>query len=114
METIRMAEAKARFSDLVSQAAAGKRIVIRRRERDVAVLISPAELEKIERAALSAQRLALALGQDENILKRIERGELHPIMAAFGLWRDDPDLAHLAEEIDTARHQAAPRSEVDL
>lgn len=114
MESVRMADAKAHFSDLISRVAAGERIVVRRRERDVAVLISPSELEKIERVARSAHRLALALGQDESLLQRIERGESHPAMAAFGLWKDSPDLANLAQEIRTERDRATPRPELDL
>jgi len=37
------------------------------------------------------RRLAEALGQDPEILDRIEQGTLHPAMAAFGLWRDAPE-----------------------
>ncbi|MFZ5810001.1 MAG: type II toxin-antitoxin system prevent-host-death family antitoxin [Chloroflexota bacterium] len=113
MEAIRMAEAKARFSDLISQVAAGRRFVIRRRDRDVAVLINPAELERLERAGQIARRLALALGQNETVLDKIERRQLHPAMAAFGLWRDDPDLQELADEIANEREQSTPRPGVD-
>jgi prevent-host-death family protein len=114
METINVVDAKSRFSELISRASSGERFIIRRRERDVAVLISPAELEKIERASLSAHRLALALGQDEAILQRIERGESHPVMAAFGLWKDDPDLAGLADEIRADRDNAPIRPGLEL
>ena len=60
METINVAEAKSRFSELISRAATGERFIIQRRERPVAALIGAAELERLERAA---RRLALVLGQ---------------------------------------------------
>jgi prevent-host-death family protein len=114
MESIRMAEAKARFSDLISRVAGGERISIRRREREVAVMINPAELERLERASRSARRLALALGQDSALLEKIERREAHPAMAAFGLWRDEVDLADLSEEITAERSQSPRRTGVEL
>ncbi len=57
METINVADAKSRFSELISRAASGERFIIQRRERPVAALIGAAELERLERtshAALSA------------------------------------------------------------
>ena len=108
METVNVAEAKSRFSELISRTASGERIVIQRRERSVAVLISPADLEKLERTAQSARRLALALGQDADLLDQIGRGEAHPAMAGFGLWADEPDLEGLVENIYQTR-QSAPR-----
>jgi len=59
METINVAEAKSRFSELVSRASAGERFLIRRRERTVAVLVSPGEYERLERATQAAYQLAL-------------------------------------------------------
>lgn len=91
METINGAEAKSRFSELISRAATGERFIIRRRERPVAALIGVTELERLERTSHAARKLALALGQDEVILEKVERGELHPVMAAFGLWRDETE-----------------------
>ena len=114
METINVAEAKSRFSELISRASAGERFVIRRRERTVAVLVSPGEYERLERAAQAAFQLALALGQDEAVLGRIERGEMHPAMAAFGLWRDEDDLEKLAEQILVERKRAITRPEISL
>ena len=114
METLNVAEAKSRFSELLSRAAAGERFVIQRRERPLAALIGASELERLERAVRVARRLALALGQDPAVLGRVERGELHPAMAAFGLWRDEPDLSALADEIDRERQSLPPRPEVGL
>jgi prevent-host-death family protein len=99
MESISIGEARSRFSELVSRIASGERFVIRRRERPVAALISVAELERLERRSRAAERLALALGQNAELLEQIEAGEAHPAMAAFGLWRDETDLAGLADEI---------------
>lgn len=114
METVSVADAKSRFSEMISRAAAGERIIIRRRERPVAALIGASELERLERASKSAHRLALALGQDAELIARIERGEVHPIMAAYGLWADDPDLANLTEEIAANRERVTARPEIDL
>jgi prevent-host-death family protein len=47
MERINVAEAKSRFSELISRAAAGERFIIQRRERPVAALIGAAELERV-------------------------------------------------------------------
>ncbi len=114
METINVAEAKSRFSELISRAATGERFIIQRRERPVAVLIGTADLERLERTSRAARRLALALGQSETILEKIERREMHPVMASFGLWREDPDLATLAEEIAGERLNIPTRPKIDL
>ncbi len=114
METINVAEAKSRFSELISRAAAGERFIIQRRERPVAALIGAAELERLERTSRAARRLALALGQEEFILEKVELRELHPAMAAFGLWRDEPDLAALADEIAEERLKTPIRPNLNL
>ena len=114
METINVAEAKSRFSELISRAATGERFIIQRRERHVAALIGTIELERLERTSRAARRLALALGQSEVILERVERRELHPAMAAYGLWRDEADLADLADEIAAERLKPPTRHKNDL
>jgi prevent-host-death family protein len=114
METINVADAKSRFSELISRAASGERFIIQRRERPVAALIGAAELERLERTSRAARRLALALGQGEAILDKVERRELHPAMAAFGLWQDEPDLEALAEEIVDERREQPARPKLDL
>jgi prevent-host-death family protein len=114
MEKINVAEAKSRFSELISRAATGERFIIQRRERPVAALIGTAELERLERTSRAARKLALALGQAEAILEKVDRRELHPAMAAFGLWQEEPDLATLAEEIASERQNLSARPKVDL
>lgn len=114
METITVSDAKSRFSELISRASAGERFVICRREKNIAVLISLREMEQLERGAQAARRLALAFGQSEEILARIENGEAHPAMAAFGLWRAEDDLDTLAEDLQADRQKATSRPEVDL
>jgi prevent-host-death family protein len=114
MESINVAEAKSRFSELISRAAAGERFIIQRRERPVAALNGTTELERLERTSRAARRLALALGQGEAILAKIERCELHPAMAAFGLWRDETDLTDLADEIAAERLNPPERPKIDL
>lgn len=114
METINVAEAKSRFSELISRAATGERFIIQRRERPVAALIGTTELERLERSSLAARRLALALGQDDAIMEKVERLELHPAMTAFGLWRDETDLEDLAEEIAAERLNLPAHPDLDL
>jgi len=77
-------------------------------------LIGAEELEHLERSMRAAHRLALALGQDETILEKIDHGELHPAMAAFGLWQNDPDLSTLAEKIADDRTKASTRPTIDI
>ncbi len=114
MVSITISDAKSRFSELISRASAGERFVIRRRERDIAVLLNARELEKLERNARAAERLAGALGQTDDILARVGRGEAHPAMAAFGLWRGNPEMENLAREIREERERYTTRSEADL
>jgi prevent-host-death family protein len=114
METINVAEAKSRFSELLSRAAAGERFIIQRREKPVAALIGAAEMERLERASRAAHRLAHALGQEQAVLEKIERGELHPAMAAFGLWRDDPDLSAIEEETTSEKRKSISRRKIEL
>ena len=66
-------------------------------------------MESISRVA---HRLALALGQDAELLRQIETGQVHPAMAAFGLWRAEDELAALADKIEANRQHQASRSEV--
>ncbi len=113
MTTINIAEAKSSFSELVSRTAAGERFVISRRGRAVAALVNPAELERLERIANMAYRLALGLGQDSALLEAVERHEVHPAMSAFGLWASD-EFENLTEEIYTGRKNTASKPGVDL
>lgn len=114
METINIVHAKSRLSELVSRVTAGERFLIQRRERPVAVLIGPDELDRLERNARVAYRLAAALGQDEELLEAIGQGTVHPAMAVFGLWRNDPELADLAERMTENRTAQPPRPALEL
>jgi len=113
MTDISIAEAKSSFSELVSRTAAGERFLIRRRGRVVAALVNPDELERLERNANMAFRLALALGQDSVLLEKVKRGEVHPAMAAFGLW-DADEFANLTDEIYAEREISSARPSVEL
>ncbi len=97
MDTFTIGEAKSRLSELVSRASAGERFLIRRRTRPVAVVMSPRELERLERSAFAVRRLAEELGQDPVLLDQIDEGRVHPAMAAFGLWSD--------READAVEHE---------
>ncbi len=114
MDSFSIGEAKSRFSELISRVSAGERFIIRRRKRPLAVLISTSELEQLERTAHLARRLALAIGQNPTLLAEIEAGNVHAAMAAFGLWKDETDLASLTDEIEVNRQNQLPRSEINL
>lgn len=110
MEALNVAEAKSRFSELISRASTGTRFMIRRRQKPVAVVIGASEWERLDRASKAGRVLALALGQDEKLLLDVETGEVHPAMAAWGLWKDEEDLAALSEEIAQEREREATLS----
>ncbi len=113
MEAISMGEAKSRFSELVSRAMAGERFLIRRRDRPMAALIGSTEWERLERLSEMTGRLAMALGQDSELLRQVEAAEIHPAMAAFGLWREQEELATLAQEIAANRNRQVVRTGVE-
>jgi hypothetical protein len=39
---------------------------------------------------------------------------VHPAMAAYGLWRDEPELSALTDEIDANRQRQPSRPEIAL
>ena len=51
--------------------------------------------------------------QTETMLEKVERMELHPAMAAFGLWQDEDGLAELADEITAERVKPPERPGLD-
>lgn len=112
MTNVNIAEAKSGFSELVSRTAAGERFIIQRRGRAVAALVNPAELERLDRIANMAHRLALALGQNAELLQSVEKREVHPAMAAFGLWTDD-EFETLTREI-YANREVSSKPPIDL
>lgn len=114
VETINVADAKSRLSELLSRVRAGERFLIQRRESPIAVLIGADELERLERTSRVSRRLAAALGQDETLLDEIERGAVHPAMAAFGLWSDDSAFDDLAEQVAANRAGQSPRPAPEL
>ena len=114
METISISEAKSRFSEYLSRAAAGERFIIVRRARPLAALISAGELERLERSAEITRRLAQTLGQSAKLLEEIEAGKVHPAMAAFGLWKDEEDLDDLETQIINNRQRVSSRPRADL
>ena len=114
MENISMSEAKSHFSEFLSRAASGERFIIMRRERPLAAIIGAGELARLEHSAEIARKLAQSLGQSTTLLKSIADGEVHPAMAAFGLWKDEDDLADLEEKVRNNRNRPSSRNRVDL
>jgi hypothetical protein len=64
------------------------------------------------RLSETAHRLAVILGQDADLLRQVEAEEVHPAMAAFGLWNGVEELAMLADEIAANRERPSRRVEV--
>jgi prevent-host-death family protein len=89
-------EIKARLSELVNQVALKKeRLIVLRRGRPVAALVSIEDLRRLE--ALDA-----VSADPQNQGK-------HPVMRAFGGWADREDLDDLVEEIYANREATVGR-----
>jgi prevent-host-death family protein len=114
MEKISMSEAKSRFSEFISRASSGERFVILRRESPLAAIIGAGELARLERSAEIVRHLAQTLGQSKHLLESIETGKVHPAMAAYGLWKDEEDLADLEEIVKKDRRRPSSRPKIDL
>ena len=99
MKTIGISELKRHFSAYLSRVARGERFVIVQHARPFAAIISAGELKRLDRATELTHRLAQKLGQSAALLARIEKGEVHPAMTAFGLWKDEDDLADLDQRV---------------
>ena len=74
MTDLNVVEAKSRFSEVLARAAAGEQFVIHRRSRPLAVLVSSAEWERLQRTAALGSHLAQALGQDPALLAAVADG----------------------------------------
>lgn len=109
---VTIARAKEEIEELVRRAASGERIIIQQAGHAVAVLISADELQRLEQPKTSTIEAARSLGQNEDLLQRIQDGKLHPAMAAFGLWKDDRDFDDLEEQIYANRKNQDGRATV--
>ena len=114
MENISVSDAKSHFSEFLSRAVSGERFIIMRRERPLAAIIGAGELAQLEHSAEIARKLAQALGQSPALLKSIADGDVHPAMAAFGLWKDEDNLVDLEEKVRINRNRVSSRKRVDL
>ena len=91
---------KTRLSELVGRVAYGReRVVVLRRGRPMAALVSVEDLRRLETLETAANNRGAP--------------SVHPIMRAFGGWADRTDLDELATEIYAHRAAAAGR-EVNL
>ena len=90
--TLNVAEAKARFSDLMARAVhRGERFLIARRGRPMVALVSAADLEKLEQA------------------ERPDPGSRQGLAAAIGALADFPEYIEALEEIVRDRQKEMPR-----
>ena len=113
MLKVSVSDAKSHFSEFLFRAASGERFVILRRERPLAAIIGFGELARLERSAEIARRLAQTLGQSPKLLEGIESGKVHPAMAAYGLWKDEEDLAELEGTVKQNRQRSSSRPKVE-
>lgn len=111
---VSVADAKRRLSELISRASAGERFVIRRRDKPVAALVGTDDLARLEGRRQAAIRLGRAFGQREAILRKIAAGEMHPSMAAHGLWADQPEWDDVVKDIYKNRRRKRKRPAVAL
>lgn len=94
--TFATAEAKARLSELVNRVVYGdERVVIMRRGKPVAALVSVEDLHRLESPAMVETK---GVGRT-----------IHPIMRAFGGWADRTELDELVKEIYADREAASGR-----
>ena len=61
----------------------------------------------MERSAKIARRLARILSRPKKLLESIENGDAHPVMAAYGLLKNEDDLTGLEE---TVKNRQRPSS----
>jgi predicted transcriptional regulator len=65
----------------------------------LAAVVGIGELERLESAVRTIRHLARTFGQSPSLLEQIEKGKVHPAMSAFGLWKDEVDVADLDKEV---------------
>jgi len=93
--SISTVEVKAHLSQWLNQVAFGnERLVVLRRGKPVAALVSVDDLRRLE--ALDAK-------------ERGDKTDSHPIMRVFGAWADRDDLDDLVAEIYADRERAVGR-----
>lgn len=114
MVTMSVGDAKSRFSEMISRAAAGERFVIERREKPVAVLISIEELERLEGRINRAVEVAKSYGQSDEIIRQVREGKAHPITAFYGLWADQPEWDEITKTIYKNRRRKSKRKPVEF
>ncbi len=111
---ISVGDAKSRFSEMISRVASGERFVIRRRNKPVAALISTADLEKLDDRQKIAADVARHLGKKASIVRALETGQLHPLVAFYGAWADQPEWDNIVTDIYKNRISKRKRASVDL
>ncbi|MDH7486813.1 MAG: type II toxin-antitoxin system Phd/YefM family antitoxin [Anaerolineae bacterium] len=126
-----MGKAKARFAKVLNRAAHGKeRFIVERRGKAVAAIVSIEDLEQLEIPTEKAMRetavtylvrpvvatppergLYTESGEidREFIRSEIAAGRMHPAMAMFGVWSDQPEWDDIVEEIYENRRQQGSR-----
>ncbi len=111
---ISVGAAKAKFSELISRAAAGERFVIRRRDKPVAAIIGTDDLERLAGRQRTAAVIAKKLGHKPGLVRDIENGKVHPLMALYGVWESQPEWDGIVKDIYRNRRRKSTRPAVNL
>jgi prevent-host-death family protein len=111
---ISVGDAKSRFSEMISRAASGERFVIRRRNRPIAALISTNDLERLEGRQQMGADLARRFGQKASIVQAIETGQVHPLVAFYGIWAKQSEWDTIVSDAYKNRSSKRKRPVVDL
>ena len=111
---ISVGDAKAKFSELISRAAAGERFVIRRRDKPVAAIIGTDDLERLDGRQKAAAAIARKLGHKTSVIRDIELGKVHPLLALYGTWENQPEWDEIAKLIYRNRRRKSKRPVVEL
>jgi antitoxin (DNA-binding transcriptional repressor) of toxin-antitoxin stability system len=109
IQIINISELKSRFSEYLSRTENGERFLILRRARPLAARIRVGDLQHLERSPEVIRRLAQTLGQSPKLIEHLKTGRVHPMMDAFGQWKDEDDLGGLGKQIMISRQQLHPR-----
>ena len=95
-------QVKAQLSEFIGRVAFGhERVLVLRRGKPVAALVSVEDLRRLEVADATADETR-------------ESPMMHPIMRAFGGWADSDDLDEIFAEIYADRLKPTGREEIDL
>ena len=103
---VTITEAQTRLAELINRAMQGESVIIQAAGGARVALVNKTT-QPAETPVQRAVRVGREMGQSEDILRRIEAGELHPIMAMYGLGGEEWD--QIGQEIYANRERQGSR-----